>query len=249
MNRVSAASLDPKYSGEKVALEWVLNKIHNQEEDSKELVLFDCGANYGSYTKMVLDLIKKQNTLTRIYLFEPSLICFDALQKEFGYSINIQLFKLGVSNKNDLAELYYSWEGSCGASLSREVMIAQGSSQQKEKIQSEQVNLIKLDDFCQENKIEKIDFLKLDIEGYELSALEGISDMLSRKKVSFIQVEIGSASLATKCMLFDIWTMLNSSYNFYLILKHGVTQIVYKPDLECFFGASNFLLELKRSPA
>ncbi|GEM_PF-5765496 len=57
---------------------------------------------------MVLDLIKKQNTLAEVYLFERSQVCFDALQKEFGCSINIKLFKLGVSNKNDLAELYYS---------------------------------------------------------------------------------------------------------------------------------------------
>ncbi len=48
MNRISAASLNPKYSGEKVALEWALNKLHNHGENSKELVLFDCGANYDS---------------------------------------------------------------------------------------------------------------------------------------------------------------------------------------------------------
>jgi len=196
---------------------------------------------------MALEVFNTRTCFIKLYLFEPSQICFDALKKEFGHLPNIQLVQFAISNINDIAQLYYSWEGSSGASLSGELMIGQGFSQ--EKVESEQVNLIKLDDFCQENKIEKIDFLKLDIEGYELSALEGISDMLSRKKVGFIQVEIGAASLATKCMLFNIWTMLDSSYNFYLILKHGVTQIVYKPDLECFFGASNFLLELKRSPA
>ena len=49
MNRVSAASLEPKYSGEKVALEWALNKIYDQEKNLNKLVLFDCGANYSSF--------------------------------------------------------------------------------------------------------------------------------------------------------------------------------------------------------
>jgi hypothetical protein len=70
--------------------------------------------------------------------------------------------------------------------------------------------------------------------------------MILAKKIKFIQIEIGNASITTKSMLFDFWKMLNNSYRFYLILNQGLIEIKdYKFDLECFYGASNFLLELK----
>jgi hypothetical protein len=94
------------------------------------------------------------------------------------------------------------------------------------------------------NMVKDICFSK--IEGFELSALKGSHQMLVNKKIEFIQIEIGAASLTTKSMLFDFWKILNDSYCFYLILNQGLIEIKeYKPDLECFYGASNFLLELK----
>jgi hypothetical protein len=49
-------------------------------------------------------------------------------------------------------------------------------------------------------------------------------------------------------MLFDTWEMLSQFYRFYLVLNHGIIEIKeYKTDLECFYGASNYLLELNYS--
>jgi FkbM family methyltransferase len=241
MNRVSASYLEPKYSGEQEALKWVFRKELNRRD---KLVVFDCGANNGSYTKMALDVLNSQTKSIDIFLFEPSQICFERLNKEFSKYKNIHLIQLAVSNTSGFAELYSAWEGSSGASLARGVIYAQGNESVNSKV--EQIKITRLDDFCTENNIDKIDFLKLDIEGYEMLALEGANEILNGRKVSYIQIEIGSASLATKCMLFDIWKLLSDSYSFYIVLKHGLAPISYKPDLECFFGATNFLLELKQ---
>jgi len=191
-----------------------------------------------------LDVFNSRSKSIDIFLFEPSQICFETLTKEFSNYENIHLIQLAVSNTNGFTELYSAWEGSSGASLDQGVIYAQGNGLVKNKV--EQIKIVKLDDFCYENNIDTIDFLKLDIEGFEMFALEGAIEILSKRKVSFIQVEIGSASLATKCMLFDIWKLLSDSYNFYIVLNYGIAKIDYKPDLECFFGATNFLLELKQ---
>jgi hypothetical protein len=73
--------------------------------------------------------------------------------------------------------------------------------------------------------LDKIDFLKLDIEGFELLALKGAYQMIMNKKINFIQIEISSASITTKSMLFDFWKMLNELYYFYLILNQGLIEI------------------------
>ena len=52
----------------------------------------------------------------------------------------------------------------------------------------EQTNVISLENFCAEKKIKKIDFLKLDVEGYEHNVLLGAKNII--KNVNFIMLEI-----------------------------------------------------------
>ena len=240
MNRTSAAFLKPEFSGEKESLEWILKNL-----DSKNnLTVFDCGGNIGEYADLIFNVSDKLKANIQLHVFEPSQLCIKKLIEKFGGFKNVWIHKNAVSNSSGSATLYYPWVGSPGASLSSNVSIAQRTGLYE--TQSEQVSLITLDNFCHENNIEHIDYLKLDIEGYEIQALQGANEMLNKGKISYIQVEIGAASLVTKCMLFDIWNMLASTYNFYLVLNHGLIKIdEYKPDLECFHGASNFILELK----
>lgn len=240
MNRVSAALMEAEYTGEKYAAIWIFKKLKHKEQ----LVIFDCGANVGSYANMILNVSGSFGNKVSIYLFEPSKLCFEVLNRNFGSFKNVFINQIGVSNKNGLDDLYYPWEGAAGASLSSSISDIQKINNFSPL--SEQVKITTIDDFCKEHKIDVIDFLKLDVEGYEKLALEGAEKMLLEGKIRFIQIEIGLSSLVTKNMLFDIWKMLGDSYNFYLILNRGIIQIQYKPDLECFLGASNFILELKK---
>jgi hypothetical protein len=52
-----------------------------------------------------------------------------------------------------------------------------------------------LDDFCAERGISRIDFLKVDSQGYDLRILQGARRQLSEHRVSFIVVEMLFAPL------------------------------------------------------
>ena len=52
------------------------------------------------------------------------------------------------------------------------------------------VNCIKIDDFCNDNNIKYINFLKLDIQGSELDALKGAKNLFENKKIQIIYTEI-----------------------------------------------------------
>ena len=232
--------MEVEFTGEKFAANWVFDKLKSKNN----LIIFDCGANVGSYAKMILEISGVLENKVSMYLFEPSRKCFKTLKDELGNKSNLYLNQLGVADKNTTAELFYPWQGAGGASLSDKVSEIQGTG--GFPMQSEKVRLVSIDSFCEEHQIKVIDFLKLDVEGYELPALEGASQMLNNGRIPFIQVEIGKPSLATKYLLYDIWNLLNTTYDFFLILNQGIVQIQYSPDLECFFGASNFLLALKQ---
>ena len=240
MNRTAASQLSPHDSGEKTAFEYALNQLNG---DNK-LIFFDVGGNDGDYSNMVKDICFSKKVDFNLCIFEPSSFCFNYLLEKNKDFKNIKIYQLAIAEENGYSKLFSPWEGSSGSSLAE--LDSFNLHMPNVTVSSETVTTVTLDDFCRENSIEKIDFLKLDIEGFELSALKGSHQMLVNKKIKFIQIEIGSASLTTKSMLFDFWKMLNDSYCFYLILNQGLIEIKeYKFDLECFYGASNFLLELK----
>ena len=57
----------------------------------------------------------------------------------------------------------------------------------KSKDSYEMTNVNTLDNFCYKNKIKKIDFLKIDVEGYEYMVLQGAKKII--KDVKYIMIE------------------------------------------------------------
>ena len=58
----------------------------------------------------------------------------------------------------------------------------------------DRVNAVCLDQFCQDQKIDQIDLLKLDIQGQEHSALIGAIDLLQSGRVRMIFMELNWAN-------------------------------------------------------
>jgi FkbM family methyltransferase len=54
----------------------------------------------------------------------------------------------------------------------------------------ETVPVIALDSFCQQRGIERIDLLKMDIQGFELNALRGAQQLLERHAMRLIYTEV-----------------------------------------------------------
>jgi hypothetical protein len=55
----------------------------------------------------------------------------------------------------------------------------------------DRVRCISGDEFCRQAGIKHIDFLKIDTEGHEVDVISGFLQMLKKRKISFIQLEVG----------------------------------------------------------
>jgi len=105
----------------------------------------------------------------------------------------------------------------------------------------EKVTMRTLDSFCEENNIQKIHFLKLDVEGNELKVLDGAKNMVQAGAIDHIQFEFGGCNIDSRTYFQDFYYLLSGRYEIYRILKNGLFLIErYKETYECFI-TTNFL--------
>jgi hypothetical protein len=69
--------------------------------------------------------------------------------------------------------------------------------------------MLRRDAYCADNGITYIDFLKVDVEGLELEALQGFGDMLHGGAIRAIQLEFSDASAAARTQLADFHDLLS----------------------------------------
>jgi len=163
-------------SGELKSLKFVAEKLKSIYGPAP-LVCFDAGANVGDWTKSCLGLFGDN---LNVYLFEPLQNTFEILcqniHRDFAGLVGnrVRLFNLGLSDKKESASIFYDVGGSGLTSLYKRQMDHFG----RELDKTSKVSLTTIDEFCRENGIAKIHFLKLDIEGHELAAMKGAASIL-----------------------------------------------------------------------
>ena len=203
---------------------------------SEKKVLFDIGANRGEYTKALLQSFPD----AQIHSFEPAHGTYATLKSNVCED-NVKLNNFGISNEISESVLYYDKENSRLASLYNRQLDYFGVDFSK----SETVRLDTLNHYCKENDVYQIDLLKLDIEGNELNALKGASELLAEKRIKIIQIEFGGCNIDSRTFLRDFWNLLHENFRMYRILKDGFKEILqYDERLETFV-TTNYVFVLK----
>lgn len=197
-------------------------------------VVFDVGANVGQFAQNVLSAFGQNVSL---YCFEPSREAFIKLQRNFRGRQNVRPFNCGFGRRNETGILFFDVPGSPCATLHRP---SANTTPWKMKYE-EQVEVRRIDDFCLEHGIEHIDYLKLDVEGHELSALEGCSGLLHSGQVDIVQFEFGQCNLYSRTFFHDLFSFFDPHFRVYRIIRHGLYAIErYSEQYEVFLP-TNFL--------
>lgn len=165
-------------------------------------IIIDGGANIGKYS-LILNKIIPDST---IYSFEPVTDTFEILKQNVKDFNNIIHVNKGLFNENCTKEINIF-----SSNTHSSIYDIEGISYSP--LKKTNIDLISGDDFMAENKIEKIDFLKLDLEGAEYNALEGFSKNLKAGNIRLIQFEFGYINITTKKLLIDYYNFFEK-YNF-----------------------------------
>jgi len=202
------------------------------------ITIFDVGANIGQYCN---ELSKVFNTNAHIHSFEPSVITYNDFLKNTKHVHNLISNNLGLSDVENTQLLYSNSDGSGMASVYHRKLDHFGIAFDN----TEEIKLSTVDTYCEKNNIDRIHFLKLDIEGHELKALKGAKKMIDNKKINFIQFEFGGCNIDSRTYFQDFFYLLKDNYTIYRVLKNGLFEMpVYKETYEIFITI-NFLAVAK----
>ena len=206
-----------------------------KKNSNKFKVVFDVGANIGEWSNLISEILPNG----KIYSFEPSKKTFATLEKNIKKE-NILVFNLGLGDKTEQKVFYnYGDDSTLNSSINRVI---------KSHDQTiETVDFDTLENFCQEKNINQISFLKIDVEGGELSVLKGSEKFIEAGKINYIQFEYGGTYIDAKILLKDVFTFFeNKPYEIYKIMQKKLQKInQYDPELENFQYA-NYLAVLKK---
>ena len=159
--------------------EYLSIKTMQQELGSGDIVV-DIGANIGYYALLEARLVGDKG---KVYAVEPVAHNLELLKKNIGLNNykNMEVFQFAIGNENKTASMYISNKSNWSSMIKSELI--SGTI-----IEEKSVGMITLDKFL-ENKPWP-DLIRMDVEGYEVEIIEGMTKFLKSNKPLKIFMEI-----------------------------------------------------------
>jgi FkbM family methyltransferase len=141
-------------------------------------VALDIGANIGSHTLPLAQIVGPSG---RVYSFEPTDYAFEKQQRNLSLNRDlskrvkaIQALLIGRHPRQKPQAIPSSWplDGASGTEL-HPVHLGRFNT-------LEGAQVFRLDDWIAKEQPPKVDFVKMDVDGYEIDVIEGAAETLSR---------------------------------------------------------------------
>lgn len=167
---------------EKVLIERCLNSAsHNRT------IAIDIGANIGLFTVALAGI-----GYSEVHAFEPVKQTFTRLKANVANNQLLETVRLNcvaVGSEEGFAK-FQIFENS--PAINR---LIRSIAHEQETFSTQRVSITTLDQYCFEQKISTIDFLKIDVEGMEPFVIKGAEELLINRRISTILLEICPANL------------------------------------------------------
>ncbi len=201
----------------------------------------DIGANIGYWSQHLIEACRRAGVSDlQLWAFEPSDEIRAVLTERLrvappGYRVTVR--PEAVSSASGTA----AFDGSSGLSgvksLLTEKLLAQP------ELPCVTVPVTTLEAILSEEKIEEVDFVKSDVEGFDLSVIQGARLLLRDGRIGLFQFEYNHRWIGTRSFLRDAFDLVDTRrYRVCKVVPDGIESYAgWHPELETFFEA-NFLL-------
>ncbi len=191
-------------------------------------VVFDVGANVGEWTQHALEA-----GAHAVHAFEISPSTSAGLAQRYAGDGRVTVNAFGLSSAPGTVTIHHYPDHPALTTMTEYPHDAPSAAIE--------VPVRTGDDYLAEHGIERIDFLKLDVEGAEEQVIAGFADAFARGAIGAVQFEYGRVSIITKYLLRDFYThMTEHGFRVGRIAPESVDFAPYDMAMESF-ADSNWL--------
>ena len=150
------------------------------------MTVVDMGANVGFYTKQFSRLV---GAAGKVYAFEPDPFCSELLRDRARALLltNVQVENAALGAREGEATLFCS---NRDRAENRTHPLDPGVP-----VETIRVPVLTLDSYCRSHRIERVDAVKMDVEGDEVSVLRGMREVMARTPPAWMFIEFCPAQL------------------------------------------------------
>lgn len=206
----------------------------------REYVVIDAGANIGSWTSFFHKHAADHKG--RIYALEPQPAAAARIR-----ALRVQcceVVEVALGEHPGKATFHTSGPlDSMGSLYDRRDSNVRGLT-----YDSFEVEVVRLDDFVRTRGIERIDFMKMDLEGAEHQALKGAAECLGSRRIQALSFEFGTSNVNARVFFRELYDLLaDSGFAIYRVTPAGrlIPVRAYTEDYECFARTTTYLAQLK----
>jgi FkbM family methyltransferase len=217
---------------------WALDaEVHATKSciHTKYPIIFDVGANVGLWSELAKTLFPG----AKLYLFEPQPVCQQRIVERA--LADATLVPHAVSSTGGrLLRLYTPDETAGNASLHER----RDSYFSRQRFSQIEVTTVTIDETIERFGLDRVDFMKIDVEGHELEVLKGAMKSLSASRIRALSFEFGSGNINSRTYFHDFWDLLAPlGYKIFRVLPSSRLMPIpyYYEDCEYFRGVTNYI--------
>ncbi len=206
-------------------------------------VFIDVGANVGDWSKSLVEMGYHGHLIAVDPLAENLAKAKEKLER-IGCK-KYDLCQYAVSNQPGHLKFYINNDRTLSG---HDSLFDMGELGYQENVSCIEVVSTTIDELASQFNIAEINFLKIDVEGNELSVLKGANRFLESGSIEFIQFEFGHAARAARFYLHDIVNFLMKyDYEIFIVKPRGLERLIFTPFIENRYSYINFFMARKNS--
>lgn len=186
-------------------------KIHFKRLIKENDTVLDIGANIGFHTLYFAELTGVNG---KIIAFEPIPINFAALENNISLNNFPQIVSVNKAMGNTNSQM--------NVHVDKQTQNPGAFSLFEHGVKNTIIECVKGDDYLRENNTKKVDFIKLDVEGFELEVLKGLAETIKQSNpIIIFEYDYNYQSKVNDDPRAILHFLKTFSYNFFIIDGYG----------------------------